>query len=368
MKNACLLCSTVLLFAGLTGCATAEKKPASFAALPQHATNLATMTLQNPLSPDLLRPESGPFTLGPGDSLDLEIVGTPTSRATTRVGPDGKIYYNLLTGLDVWGLTLTQTRELLEKEMGKYLNQPKVSVNLRTVGSKYVWLLGRLNKPGVYATAGGMSLLESLALAGGPARSLSQVSSAEMADLRHSFIVRQGQFLPVDFYKLLREGDLSQNIIVQPDDFVFIRSALEQEVYVLGSVKAPRAIQYTEDMTLVSAIAGSSGPMKYYISENTDNGPMTKDAYLSHVAIVRGSLAEPQVAVVDYGGIIKGKVPDVLLEPGDIVFVPNSPYTNLKRYFNMILNTFVTTVAANEGIRAGGGTTGIGVTTSVGGK
>jgi len=377
MKNACLLGSTALLLAWLTGCATsggnsaahsAKAKATSYPALAPRATNLTTVKLQNPLNPDLLRPESAPFTLGPGDALDLEIVGSPTSRMSTRVGPDGKIYYNLLPGLDVWGLTLAQTRELLEKEMGKYLTQPKISVNLRTVGSKYVWLLGRLNKPGVYATAGGMSLLESISLAGGPARATSQASSAEMADLRHSFIVRQGKFLPVDFYKLLREGDLSQNIMLQPDDFVFIQSALEQEVYVLGSVKAPRAIQYIEDMTLVSAIAGSAGPMKYYITENNDNGPMTKDAYLSHVAILRGSLAEPQVAVVDYGAIIKGRAPDVRLEPGDIVFVPNSPYTTLKRYFNMILNTFVTTVAANEGIRAGGGTTGIGVTTSVGGK
>ena len=316
----------------------------------------------------MLRPESSPFTLGPGDSLDIEIVGTPPSRAVTRVGPDGKIYYNLLPGLDVWGLTLDQTRELLEKELGKYLTQPKVGVNLRTVGSKYVWLLGRLNRPGVYATAGGMSLLESIALAGGTAHSLSQASSAEMADLHHSFILRQGQFLPVDFYKLLREGDLSQNIFVQPDDFVFIRSALEQEVYVLGSVAAPRAIQYTEEMTLVSAIAGGSGPMKYYVLENGDHGPMTKDAYLSHVAIVRGSLAQPQVAIVDYGAIIKGRAPDVRLEPGDIVYVPNSPYTTLKRYLNMIVNTFVTTVAANEGIRAGGGSTGVGVSVPVGTK
>src|SRR5207247_10958298 len=126
---------------------------------PSVLTNVPTVTVKTPLNPDLLRPESSPFTLGPGDSLDIEIVGTPTSRALTRVGPDGKIYYNLLPGLDVWGLTLAQARELIEKEMGKYLTQPKVSVNLRSVGSKYVWLVVRLNKPSLYATARAMSLL-----------------------------------------------------------------------------------------------------------------------------------------------------------------------------------------------------------------
>ena len=49
------------------------------------------------------------------------------------------------------------------------------------------------------------------------------------------------------------------------------------------------------------------------------------DAYLSHVAVVRGSLSQPQLTVVDYGAIIKGRAQDVLLEPGDIIYVPNAP-------------------------------------------
>jgi protein involved in polysaccharide export with SLBB domain len=367
MKYAYLSCSTALLLAALAGCATSHEKTQYSSLTPQaHViTNIPTVTVKTPLNPALLRPDGSPFTLGPGDSLDLEIVGTPTSRATTKVGPDGKIYYNLLPGLDVWGLTLAQARDAIERDMGKYLTQPKVSVNLRSVGSKYVWLLGRLNKPGIYATAGGMSLLEALSLAGGTAHSMSQSTSIEMADLKRSFVVRQGQFLPVDFRKLLREGDLSQNIILEPDDFVFIRSSLDQEVYLLGSVKGPREMQYVEDMTLVSAMAGGSGPEKLYLGQNGDNGTATKDAYLSHIAIVRGSLAEPQVAVVDYGAIVKGKAPDVRLEPGDIIYVPNQPFTTIKRYMNLILNSFVSTVAANEGIRAGGGSTGVGVTTTV---
>ena len=84
------------------------------------------------------------------------------------------------------------------------------------------------------------------------------------------------------------------------------------------------------------------------------------------MAILRGSLTQPQIAIVDYGAIISGKAPDIHLEPGDIIYVPNSPYTTLKRYFNIILNTFVTTVAANEGITAGGGTVGVGVSVPVG--
>ncbi|PYI81878.1 MAG: hypothetical protein DME26_19080 [Verrucomicrobia bacterium] len=328
-------------------------------------------TVTNELSPDLLRAGNDLFTLGPGDQLEIEIVGSVTnaSRAAVTVGPDGKIYFNLLPGLDVWGLTLAQTRSLLEKEFAKYVkNGPQIAVTLRGVGSKYVWLLGRLNKPGIYPMAGPMTLLESIAVAGGTSHSASQVTTEELADLRHSFVVREGQFLPVDFYRLLREGDTSQNIYLRPDDFVYVPSALAQEVFVLGAVRVPRTVAYADQMTLVSALSSASGPLKYDILSRTDPGPFTKDAYLSHVAIVRGSLAEPQMAVVDYNAILKGKAVDVRLEPGDIVYVPNSPYTTLKRYLNMIVNTFATTVAANEGTRAAGGTPSLGVSVPIGGR
>ena len=365
----------------LAGCAGHGSKPAGFSAVPSPAsdsnfaplgtpgapaiTNVSGEVVKASLTPEMLKPASIPFTLGPGDSIEIEIIGNPASRTITPVGLDGKIYYNLLPGLDVWGLTLDETRALLEKELAKYVTNPQVGLTLRIVGSKYVWVLGRLNRPGIYPLNGSMTLLESLALAGGTAHSPSQVTSQELADLRHSFVVRQGQFLPVDFYRLLHSGDMTQNIYLQPDDFVYVPSTLANEVYVLGAVKVPRAVPYQEPMSLISAIAGSDGPDQLQWIQASDNGPFMKDAYLSHVAIIRGSLAEPQISVVDCKAIMKGRAPDVRLEPGDIIYVPNSPYTTVKRYVNLIVNTFVTTIAANEGIRAAGQNVGVNVAVPV---
>jgi polysaccharide biosynthesis/export protein len=367
MKTACSICLAALILSLLTGCRGTKDSSEARDPFAKYATNATMVTVTNQLSPDMLRPTDRAFTLGPGDSVDIEILGTPASRVLTPVGPDGKIYYSLLPGLDVWGLSLAQTRDLLEKELAKYMSSPHVSVTLRLVGSKYIWMLGRVNKPGIYPLTGPTTLLEALAGAGGPLRSLSQVTTEELADLRHSFVVRQGQFLPVDFHRLLREGDTSQNIYLQPDDFVYVPSALSQEVYVLGAVKNPRVLPYTERMTLLSAITGGNGMERYeWINAGTtDPGPFAKDAYLTHVAIVRGSLSTPQLAVVDFNAIVHGRAHDVPIEPGDIIYIPNSPYTTLKRYFNIILNAFVTTVAANEGIRAGGGTVGVGVSVPV---
>ena len=58
--------------------------------------------------------------------------------------------------------------------------------------------------------------------------------------------MREGQLLSVDFYKLLRQGDLSQNIYLEPDDFVYLRSAVSRDVYVLGAVERPNIVGFSD--------------------------------------------------------------------------------------------------------------------------
>ena len=78
----------------------------------------------------------------------------------------------------------------------------------------------------------------------------------EMADLKRSFVVRQGKCLPVSFDKLLIDGDLSQNIYLEPDDFIYFPSAAARDVYVLGAVTEPRMVPYHEGLTVAGAVAG----------------------------------------------------------------------------------------------------------------
>jgi polysaccharide export outer membrane protein len=142
----------------------------------------------------------------------------------------------------------------------------------------------------------------------------------------------------VDFYKLLHEGDLSQNIYLQDGDYIYIPSALNQQLYVLGAVAGPKAMGYNNKVTLAQAISDAKG--------------LLPEAYTQRIVIVRGSLTKPTVATVNLNRIMTGKDPDVLLQPGDIVWVPNSPWERVDSYTKMIINSFVRTVAANEGAAA----------------
>ena len=191
--------------------------------------NFITANATNQLPSDCLRPSTEPFRLGPGDRIEIEILDLTGTRTTTFVCPDGKIYYDLLPGLDVWNLTLEETRQLLARELSAYYQHPQVAVTLRDVQSKRVWVLGRLNRSGVFPLAQPMTVLEAISQAGGLFTSRFGGTTEELADLNHSFLIRRGELMPVNFQKLLREGDTSQNIYLQPDDFLYLPSALSQE-------------------------------------------------------------------------------------------------------------------------------------------
>ncbi len=306
---------------------------------------VADFVRANHPDPSMLRPSQEPYTLGPGDKVEIEVLGEAGSKATTIVAPDGKLYFDLLPGLDVWGKTLAQAKSLIETNFAQFVREPpKVSLILRDVESRRVWILGRVQAPGVYPMNNGpMTLLEAISIAGGTMSLTSYRDQEaagvgqEMADLSHSFVVRNGKCLPVDFEKLLTEGDLTQNIYLDPDDFIYFPSAVARDVYVLGAVTEPRLVPYQKGLTLAGAIAGAYGTLS--------------GAYLSHVAVVNGSLSQPHLTLVDYKKVVLGQAHDVALAAGDIVYVPLSPYRYLDHYIEIALDTFVASAAINAGTR-----------------
>jgi polysaccharide export outer membrane protein len=280
---------------------------------------------------DLLQPPADFFRLGPGDVVEVEIIGEPASATTLTLGPDGKIYYSILPGVQVWGLTLAQARQALEDRLNETLRvRPDVSVTLKSAISPKVWALGSLEKPGVYALSVQMTLLELLSLGGGV--------SASASDLGRSFVMRDGNILDVDVYRLVRNGDLSQNIYLRPGDYVYLGSALGNEVYLLGAIAQPNAMPYSDGLTLLAAITRAGGSVPY--------------AHMSEVVLIRGSIVSPRVAAINFHDIRKGKTPDVRLEPGDIIYVPFSPFRKIEILADQVLSQFVRSIAVNEGRNA----------------
>ena len=199
--------------------------------------------------------------------------------------------------------------------------------------------IASVQRPGVYSLATPVTVLEAIASAGGALRQPG--SLAGIPNLRRSFLLRDAQMLPVDFHRLISQGDLSQNLYLQPDDFVHLQSDASRNVYVLGAVAAPSVIPWSDRLSLAGAITGCRGTLPY--------------AQISHVGIIRGSLVKPEIAVVDFAAIQKGNLPDVKLEEGDIVYISFAPYRKLAVLLENALSQFVYAVGYNYGTKVGGG-------------
>ncbi len=303
----------------------------------------------------MLQAPSEAYKLGPGDKLDIEILGETGSRAETFVAPDGKLYYNLLDGLDVAGISPEQLKQQLETKLVQFYKHPQVSVTLLDAVSQRVWVLGRVNSPGIYPLKRPLRVLDAVSLAGGLFTSRFTGTTEELADLQHSFVVRGTEMLPVDFQKLIRDGDMNQNIYLKPNDFIYLPSSLTNEVYVLGAVMEPRPVGFMNEMNLMAAIGRGLG--------------LRPDADLTRVSIIRGALTDPKIATVNAKDVINGKATNIRLEPGDIVFVPGAGQISGPASAKEAVNTFVRLVSATEGGHAAtANSASIGVNLNIGGS
>ncbi len=291
--------------------------------------------IKDSIRPEWLQTPTKEYTLGPGDKLDIEILSESGSRAATFVTPDSKLYYNLLPGLDVQGKTVAQLKAEMEQKLGVLYRHPEVSITLLDVSSQRVWVLGRLNTPGIFPLKRPMRVLDAISQAGGLFASDFSGTTEELADLAHSFLKRGDKLIPVDFQKLLRDGDLNQNIWLEPNDFIYLPSSLSNEVYVMGAASSPRAVGFLNEMNIMGAIGKALGAKP--------------EGDLSHVTIVRGSLVDPKYAVVNVTAIMTGKATNVRLQPGDIIYIPPHGQSPPLSYLTDAVDTFTKTIGASSG-------------------
>lgn len=287
--------------------------------------------------PALLKAPDDPYILGPGDVLEIEIAEVKDTLAKTFVMPDGMVYYNLAGGVRAEGLTPAAFSKRLGEALRNDYADPLVNVSLVEVRSRRYWILGRVFKPGIYPLRQPTTLLEAVSESGGLFTSRFSGTTQELADLSSSIVIRDGRMLPVDFEKLIKAGDMSHNIYLRHNDFVYLPSATASSVLLLGAVKVPQSVGWQDQLTLVDCIAQGRGP--------------TPEAYLDQVVIVRGSLDNPQAALVNLKAVITGKEADVILRPGDIVWIPKRPMGLVESTIEMVFKDAARAAAANEGAR-----------------
>ncbi len=271
------------------------------------------------------------LTLGPGDVLTLNLYGQPElTRTEVAIGPDGRLSFLEAQDVQAAGLTLDELRSKLDEALGKYRRSPRTILTPISFKSKKYYMMGKVATKGVYVLDQPVTLLEAIARAHGFESVLVDRNVYDLVDLQRSFISRNGKRLPINFERLFQQGDLSQNIAIEPGDYLYFAAGDVQEVYVVGEVRLPGAVSYYPDLTAVGAI--------------TARGGFTDRAFRAKVIVMRGPLSNPEKFIVNVHAVTDGKETDFKLKPRDIIFVNSRPFIKVEEAADLAATAFIQSI------------------------
>lgn len=268
------------------------------------------------------------YRLGPGDSVNLMLFGLPESvRKDVTLKPDGRITYLEAQDMVAAGLTLDELRLRLNEVLSTHYQRPRVMVTPFAFRSCHIYVLGKVVKKGMVPFDRPLTLLEAVAEAGGLETGLYMQNTVELADLGRSILARGGRRVDVDFEALFARGDMTQNVPLEADDYIYFPSANNNEIYMVGNVRSQGAQGLLGHSSVTSAIALAGG--------------FTDRAFRERILIVRGSLDKPQAILVNMSAILQGKEKGVRLEPNDIVFVADKPWAVAEDLLDLAITSFI---------------------------
>ena len=236
-------------------------------------------------------------------------------------------------GVRAEGLTIDELREALREAMSTQYRNVRVIITPHQFRSKRVYLLGKVTAKGSYTLDRPLTIIEAVAQAFGLEIGLFQHNTVELADLNRSFLMRGGRKMDVDFYKLFMQGDLSQNILLEPDDYIYMASSIANDYFVLGEVRTPGKVGYVPDASVITSIV--------------QRGGFSERAFLKKILVVRGSMAKPQTFVVNAEAILSGRQADFRVEPKDIIFVSRRPWSQVSELLDMATTAFIQSAVAS---------------------
>lgn len=110
------------------------------------------------------------YSIGIGDELQISVWRETELSMPVQVRPDGMITLPLINDVAVVGLTTHQLQELLTEKFKPFVNEPQVTVIVRSIHSRKVYLMGQVLKPGPYPLNEKKTVLELITEAGGPSQ------------------------------------------------------------------------------------------------------------------------------------------------------------------------------------------------------
>lgn len=194
----------------------------------------STVGSQMPPAPPVPSPEAGyvsyltPYRIQIGDVLEVRLLLNPELNEDVTVRPDGRISTTVVNDQLAYGMTVPQLAAALRRDYSSQLQNPHLTVVVRSFAPTRIYVGGEVNNPGEFITVGpALTLAQALARAGGLRLS---------GDDNSVFIIRRGpgnkpEFLSTRYGAVEHGNDASADVMLAPYDVVYVPRSGIAEVY-----------------------------------------------------------------------------------------------------------------------------------------
>lgn len=176
-------------------------------------------------------------TFLPGDEISISVLRNGEYNRRFIIPSDGNIFFAYIGFINIEGKSIEELTNIIAQGLSKYLvdpqvmidivalnnpariADPQVSIEVTGFSGQKVFVLGEVNKPGVFLADGHMTTIELISLAGGPTLDANQKS---VLLIRTGTDKKRHELFLIDLDSALREGNLTQNPVLHRGDIIFV--------------------------------------------------------------------------------------------------------------------------------------------------
>lgn len=239
-----------------------------------------------------------------------------------RLDQNGEVNFPLLGRLHLAGDTTREAETELTDKLKTFYKDPDVALNITAFHDEPVSVLGAVATPGVHNIHGQTTLLDVLSAAGGVRGDAGGVVTVTRDSATYGPIPfptahavgSRTSVVEINLKSLMSAANPAENIAIEPHDVVSVPPA--EVVYVIGNVKRAGGFPLggKPDLTVLQAIS---------LAEGLDPRAAASSAHILRRESNSSPTANTNIPV-NITAMLKGKAPDVLLRPNDILYVPSS--------------------------------------------
>jgi polysaccharide export outer membrane protein len=190
------------------------------------------------------------YVVGPGDTLNVQLIGNTKGNYTFTVDREGKINFPELGPVSVAGQRFEQLRAAIERRVREQMIGTQVSVTMGELRSIRIFVMGEAERPGSYTVSGLSTVTNALFVSGG----VKPIGSLRKIELK-----RNGTTVTtLDLYDLLLKGDTRADARLLPGDVIFI-PPLNAQIGLSGEVRRPAIYELKGEASLKELIELAGG-------------------------------------------------------------------------------------------------------------